>query len=99
MNDQMIKMSDLQLLAVPLLAVAQFVQAVVGDLQRPATRDEAVGRLEITVDSQLRLVQVNHALKKFQRSFVMKGKVEKNLEEIFDEGGDKESVELQVLVP
>ena len=41
--------------------LAQLVQGVVGDLQHPARRDDAVGRLEVAVAVQVRLLQVDHA--------------------------------------
>ena len=40
----------------------QVIQAEVGDLEDPARRDDTVGRLQVTVHRQRRVVQIQHTL-------------------------------------
>jgi len=45
-----------------LIAIIDALDAEVGDLEHPATVDDAVGRLEVAVDAHWTQMQVPHSL-------------------------------------
>lgn len=83
-------------------ALAQLVQSEIGDLQHPAGGDHAIRGFEIAVIDQLWTVYVHHALDK-QRDKVHFKHVRLKLynlylDEVIDERGYKQIVQLDILV-
>lgn len=51
-----------ELRGIPLLAITDFVQPKIRDLQCPARRDQTVSGFEVAVHFHVRLMQINHTL-------------------------------------